>query len=355
MAPRFGVWALEEGTFGSPHHPEDPHDARWERVRAQVLLAEQLGYDSTLIAQLFISPYGEDYDQGEAWTLAAALAALTDRIEIIAAVKPYTFPPAVLAKMALQIEEISGGRFAINLVNGWFTTEARRLGLTFGAHDERYAYGREWITVVRELLTGGPSTFDGRWFHTDGYRPRPVSRWRERPRIYSGGESPAARDLAADACDAWFINGQPLDRVAGLIDDVRARPRTGAPVEFGMAAFVIARETDAEAAEALAYAWEIDKRDKAEQEWITGQVDPAVAMFKTFQEFPHIGTNGGTAAGLVGSYDTVAARIQQFHEAGVELFMLQFQPFETEMTRFAEHVIPRVRGRVPSHSSTSRS
>src|SRR5437763_14897120 len=124
--PRFGVWALEEGAFGSPHHPEDPHNASWERVRDQVLLAEELGYDSTLIAQLFISPFGEQYDQGEAWSLAAALAALTNRIELIAAVKPYIYPPAVLAKMALQIEEISQGRFAINLVNGWFTTEARR-------------------------------------------------------------------------------------------------------------------------------------------------------------------------------------------------------------------------------------
>jgi alkanesulfonate monooxygenase len=153
-----------------------------------------------------------------------------------------------------------------------------------------------------------------------------------------------------DACDAWFINGQPLDRVAALVDDVRSRPRGGPPITFGMAAFVIARETDAEAADALAYAWEIDKRDKAEQEWITGQVDPAVAMFKTFQEFPHIGTNGGTAAGLVGSYDTVARRIEAFHAVGIELFMLQFQPFEAEMTRFAEHVIPRLRGAVPVRS-----
>src|ERR1700754_1403440 len=69
--PRFGVWALEEGAFGSPHHPEDPHDARWVRIKGQVLLAEELGFDSTLIAQLFISPWGEQYDQGEAWSLAA--------------------------------------------------------------------------------------------------------------------------------------------------------------------------------------------------------------------------------------------------------------------------------------------
>jgi alkanesulfonate monooxygenase len=59
-------------------------------------------------------------------------------------------------------------------------------------------------------------------------------------------------------------------------------------------------------------------------------------------EVPQVGTNGGTAAGLVGSYETVAARIQEFFDAGVELFMLQFQPFEAEMRRFAAEVRPRL-------------
>ena len=76
------------------------------------------------------------------------MAALTSRIEIIAAIKPYLYHPAVLAKMAQQIEHISGGRFAINLVNAWNRPELERAGIGFAEHDERYAYGREWITVV---------------------------------------------------------------------------------------------------------------------------------------------------------------------------------------------------------------
>jgi alkanesulfonate monooxygenase len=64
---------------------------------------------------------------------------------------------------------------------------------------------------------------------------------------------------------------------------------------------------------------------------------------QAMQKTPRVGSNGGTAAGLVGSYETVAGRIRQFHAAGIELFMLQFQPFEAEMRRFAEKVIPLVR------------
>ncbi len=71
--------------------------------------------------------------------------------------------------------------------------------------------------------------------------------------------------------------------------------------------------------------------------------DPKVVMMQTMQKTARVGSNGGTAAGLVGSYDDVAARIRAFHAAGIELFMLQFQPFEAEMRRFAQEVIPRVR------------
>ena len=75
--------------------------------------------------------------------------------------------------------------------------------------------------------------------------------------------------------------------------------------------------------------------------------DPKVVMMQTMQKTARVGSNGGTAAGLVGSYDEVAARISAFHAAGVELFMLQFQPFEAEMERFAKEIIPRVRASQP--------
>ncbi|WP_211850523.1 hypothetical protein [Plastoroseomonas hellenica] len=71
--------------------------------------------------------------------------------------------------------------------------------------------------------------------------------------------------------------------------------------------------------------------------------DPAVVMRKTMAKSERVGTNGGTAAGLVGSYDQVAERIARFHEAGIETLLLQFQPFEPEMRRFAEHIMPRLR------------
>ncbi len=338
----FGVWAPVHGPRAAAHDPLEPYDASWEHNRATVIEAEALGYDSVLVAQHTANPHVPDHDQLEAWTASAGLAALTQRIEIISAIKPALYHPVVLAKMALQIEEISRGRFALNLINAWNRAEFDRAGIPFLDHDLRYAYGREWLSIVKRLLRGETVTHRGEHFAIDGYVLAPAGKFRERPRIYLGGESEPARELAAEHSDVWFINGQPLAAVEGLIADLRARPRAGSPLRFGLAAFVIARETEAEAQAEHRRLATLAERDKADRAIQKANTDPKVVMFQTIAKNPSVGTNGGTAAGLVGSYDQVAERIAAFHAAGVEVFMLQFQPFRAEMRRFAEEIFPRL-------------
>ena len=343
--PRFGIWAAVHGSRAAHNDPDEPDDASWDRNRALVLEAEALGYDSVLVAQHTANPYDESRDQLEAWTASAALASLTHRIEIIAAIKPGLYHPVVLAKMALQIEAISRGRFALNLVNAWNRAEFERAGLPFPAHDARYAYGREWIGLVDRLMRGERVRFEGEHFRVEDYQLRPAGTYRPRPTIYLGGESEPARALAADHADVWFLNGQPLEDVASLIADVARRPARNGPLRYGLAAFVIARETDAEAQDEHARLLALAARDADLRADTRARTDPASVMFAKTDAGAtrHVGTNGGTAAGLVGSYETVAERLRAFHAAGIELFMLQFQPFEAEMRRFAEAVLPRVR------------
>jgi alkanesulfonate monooxygenase len=340
--PRFGIWTQVYGASGSFFHPQDPPDASWERNKQLVLEAEALGFESTLVAQHLINPRDDERDQLETWTASTALAAVTSRIEIIAAIKPYLFHPVVLAKMASQIEEISHGRFSINLVNAWFRPEFEQAGIAFADHDDRYAYGREWIEIFHALFSGQRVDFAGQHFNISNYQIRPVGRYRERPVIYAGGESEQAQALAADQADVWFINGQPPDDVRRLIAGVASRPRRGVPVRFALSAFVVARETTAQAEEELRYLFSLSEQDAPLRRTMATRTDPKAVMFKTSARNAGFGSNGGTAAGLVGSYDTVAARIRQFADLGIETFMLQFQPFEAEMRRFATEVRPRV-------------
>jgi alkanesulfonate monooxygenase len=339
---RFGIWALVHGSRAAYGDPDEPYDASWARNRALVLEAERLGYDTVLLAQHTMNPRDDNLDELEPWTSAAALAALTRRIELIAAIKPLLYHPVVLAKMALQIDHISSGRFALNLVNAWNKTEIEHAGISFPEHDARYAYGREWLSIVSALMRGERVRHDGHHFQVQDYVLRPAATHRPHPPIYVGGESEPARALVAEAGDYWLINGRPLAELEPLIADLRARPRAAAPLRFGLSAFVVARPTAAEAHAHLERLFQLSAGD-VNRAARPRNVDTEVAMHKALAHIPHVGTNGGTAAGLVGSYEEVAERIRAFSAAGIDTFLLQFQPFEADMRRFAEHVLPRLR------------
>ena len=114
-------------------------------------------------------------------------------------------------------------------------------------------------------------------------------------------------------------------------------------MRFGLSAFVIARPTEAEARAHLLHLFDLASKDTEIRTVQHANTDPKSVMAATMRRSPRVGSNGGTAAGLVGSYDQVAERIVAFNRAGIETFMLQYQPFEAEMRRFAAEVMPRVR------------
>jgi alkanesulfonate monooxygenase len=340
-APRFGIWIPVYGNWAGTDPALETHDASFARAKRLLLEAEELGFETALLAQHLINPRDHELDQLETWTATAALAAVTQRIELIAAIKPKLFHPVALAKMALGIEDISGGRFAINVVNAWYRPEIEKAGIPFDEHDDRYAYGREWLQIVRGLISGERVDFSGKHFTVSDYALRPASRFRKRSPIYVGGESEPARNLAVDFGDVFFNNGHPLPQLRENIADVARRPRQGAALRYAMAAFVIARATEEEARGAEEELVALSAtRDISS---MLANVDPKAVMFQSLRKHRSIGTNGGTAAGLVGGYDAVADKILEFQAAGVDTFVLQFQPFLEEQRRFAEEIMPRVR------------
>jgi alkanesulfonate monooxygenase len=337
-APRFGVWAPVYGNHGARNHPHDAPDASYRRTRDLLLRAEQAGFDSTLLAQHVIHPSNTEDDVLETWSTIAALAEATSRIELIGAVKPLLFNPLVFAKIAANIADIADGRLAVNLVTGWFLPELEGLGIDPLDHDDRYAYSREWLGIVTELWTGKHVPIGDRDGQPALVRPVPASP----PLLYVGGESEPGRALAAENADVFFINGRPFADTVQVIEDLRARPRNGgAPLRFGLSAFVIARESEAEAAAELEHLQSLSDAESRPE--ISGGTDPKTQMYKVLSGTKRIGSNGGTLAGLVGSYAQVIERIEAFHDAGVELFMLQFQPIDAELDRFADKIIPYFR------------
>jgi FMNH2-dependent dimethyl sulfone monooxygenase len=342
---RFGYWLPVFGGW-LRNVPDEGMDASWPYVQRLARRSEELGFDLTLIAELFLNDIkGIAAPALDAWSTAAALAAVTQRLELMVAVRPTYHHPATLAKQAANIDRISNGRLSLNVVSSWWKDEARRYGSQFDEHDDRYGRTAEWLSVLHGAWTEPALTYHGRYYDVDELivEPKPLrSRARNRPVVYAGGESEAAKTLIAGACDAYVMHGDPVERIAPKVADMRARrDRAGlAPMQHGMAAYVIVRDTEAEAQRELARITNVAPGSPGYanyQDWIAHtQLDQAVSLHD------YSVSNRGLRAGLVGTPEQVADRIRAFEQAGVGLLLLQCSPQLEEMERFAEQVMPLV-------------
>src|SRR3954470_24204788 len=164
---RFGYWMPVFG--GWLRNVEDEGmEASWDYVRRLTVRSEETGWDLSLIAELNLNDIkGVEAPALDAWSTAAALAAGTERIEMMAAVRPNFDQPSLFAKQAANIERISGGRLSLNVVSSWWADEARQYGLQFDRHDGRYARTSEWLEVVKGLWREERFSFEGQFYRTE--------------------------------------------------------------------------------------------------------------------------------------------------------------------------------------------
>ena len=148
---RYGYWLPVFGGW-LRNVDDEGMDASWRYVSRLARQSEELGFDLTLIAELMLNDIkGADAPSLDAWTTAAALAAVTHRLELMGPVRPTFHPPALLAKQAANLDHISNGRLSLNVVSAWWADEARQYGVAFDHHDERYARTAEWLAIVDRM------------------------------------------------------------------------------------------------------------------------------------------------------------------------------------------------------------
>ena len=340
---RFGYWLPVFG--GWLRNVEDENmDASWEYVSRLARRSEEIGFDLTLIAELNLNDIkGMAAPSLDAWSTAAALAAVTRKLELMVAVRPTMHHPSLLAKQAANIERISGGRISLNVVSSWWAEEARQYGTQFDQHDQRYARTSEWLDVVSGMWSQPHFSFSGDFYKVENaiLEPKPVQR--PRPVLYAGGESPAAKDLIARKCDAYLMHGDPPERIAEKVTDLRARRESLGlnAMTFGFAGYVVCRGTEAEAKKEVQRITDVKQNAAGYanyQDWLQNtKLEQRVSV----EDYSV--SNRGLKAGLVGTPEQIAERLKQFERAGADLVLLQFSPQLEEMERFAEDVIPLLR------------
>jgi alkanesulfonate monooxygenase len=309
--------------------------------------ADQLGYYGVLL------PTGRSCE--DSWIVASSVAPFTERLRYLVAVRPGLQSPSVAARMTATLDRISNGRLLINVVTGGDPVENKGDGI-FLSHDERYEVTREFLQVYNDLLAGKTVNVEGKHIRIEDGRLLFQPLQSPRPPLYFGGSSDAGIDVAVDTVDKYLTWGEPPAQVAEKVARVKtAADRRGRKLSFGIRLHVIVRETNAEA-------W------AAADDLIKHVTDETVASAqKIFSRMDSVGqqrmaelhggrrdkleispnlwagvglVRGGAGTALVGDPETVAARIKEYQDIGIDTFIMSGYPHLEEAYRFAELVFP---------------
>jgi len=330
--PVFGGWLRNVD--------DEQMEATWDYVKKLAIRSEAIGFDLSLIAELNLNDIkGEQAPSLDAWSTAAALAAVTQRQELMVAVRPTFHNPALLAKQAANIDHISGGRLTLNVVSSWWRDEATKYGVGFEQHDDRYARTAEWLSVLNGVWNEDGFSYHGKFYHVESntLQPKPISK--PRPALYAGGESEAAKDLISSTCDGYVMHGDEPATIGKRIRDMKERREKKGlpPMQYGVAAYSIIRNDETDVKKELARITDVRPGSAGYnnyQQWLAGtQLEQKVSL----EDYSV--SNRGLRSGLVGTPAQVEDRIGAFEREGVDFFLLQCSPQLEEMERFADAII----------------
>ncbi|ARM88768.1 alkanesulfonate monooxygenase [Rhizobium sp. CIAT894] len=311
---------------------------------------DRLGYSGVLL------PTGVACE--ESFVTAAALAAKTEKLQFLVAIRPGTASPAYYARLATTLDRISNGRLLLNIVVGGSPAELAGDGIHL-EHDERYAHAEEFFTVFEELLDKGTASFDGKYIRATNARLGFPSVQNPRPPLYFGGSSDAGIDFSVGRVDKYLTWGEPPAQVAEKVAKVRkAAAERGREVSFGIRLHFIVRETDEEAweaAERLIRHLDDDTIREAQERFVhesdsVGQKRMA-ALHGGRRDKLEVSPNlwagvglvrAGAGTALVGSPKTVAARLREYQEIGIDTVIGSGYPHLEEAYRVAELLFPEL-------------
>lgn len=312
---------------------------------------DNLGYEGVLI------PTGRSCE--DPWLTAASLIDATKKLKFLVALRPGVTTPALAARMAATFDRLSGGRVLLNLVTGGDEQELKGDGV-YEDHKTRYKTATEYTTIWREILkrshTGESFTFHGERLSVDDAKLLYPPVQQPHPPLWFGGSSDDAVELATDQVDTYLTWGEPPAAVKEKIENVRAKAAAkGRELSYGIRLHVIVRETNEQA-------W------AAAEELIQYVDDATIAAAQAkFKSMDSVGqrrmaelhngdrsklevspnlwagvglVRGGAGTALVGDPETVAARIQEYADLGIDTFIFSGYPHLEESIRFAELVFP---------------
>ncbi|QBY00655.1 LLM class flavin-dependent oxidoreductase [Rhodophyticola sp. CCM32] len=341
--------------------PDGDLRSSWDHCSTILKEAEQQGFRNILCPSSY--QVGQD-----TLSFVAGCAPITERINMLAAVRCGEMQPIMLARTIATLDHMLKGRLTVNIISSDFPGEVAESAL-------RYQRSREVVEILKQAWTRGEINYQGQVYDFKGLVTDPVQPYQTGgPLLYFGGYSPAALDLCGQHCDVYLMWPEPKDQIAERMKAVNQVAETyDRTLDYGLRVHVIVRDTEAEAREYADYLTsklddEYGKliRDRAHDSISLGVAHQAKARDladKFGYVEPHLWTGVGRArsgcgAALVGSTDQILSEIEAYQKMGIRAFIFSGYPHLDECRHFGEKVIPHLKtcslpeayGRVPAET-----
>lgn len=339
--------------------PDDNLRSSWEHCRDIVLEAEAQGFRNVLAPSSY--QVGQD-----TLSFVAGMAPLTERINMLAAIRCGEMQPIMLARTIATLDHMMKGRLTLNVISSDFPGEVAESGF-------RYQRSREVVEILKQAWTRDEINFEGEIYNFQGVSTAPAKPYQTGgPLLYFGGYSPAALDLCGQHCDVYLMWPEPEDNIAQRMRDVNAvAEKYDRTLDYGLRVHMIVRDTEAEAREYADYiASKLDDeygkliRDRAHDSISLGVAHQAKAR-ELADKFGYVEpglwtgvgrARSGCGAALVGSADQVLSKIENYRKMGIRSFIFSGYPHIDEAKYFGKLVMPHLKtcslphayGRVPN-------
>ncbi len=342
---KLGVFSVNCSYGVNISHAPTTFRISWEHTLEIVRRADAMGFELALPVARWRSFGGSTDFNGESfetYTWAAGLAQATKNIMVAATSHVPTMHPIVAAKQATTIDHISNGRFALNLVMGWFTPEMEMFHGTQRAHDDRYRYGAEWLSIVKRLWTEEqPFDFETADFHLRQAQAHPKPIQKPHPVLINAGHSPAATEFSTREVDFCFVGNDSLDSVRAVAKRMRDKARTDHQRDIGIctSALVVCRETEAEAR--AAYQSIIDHGDRVAAGNLMKVLGIESQSFnERIEKYRERIVAGWGTNPVLGTPEQVTEQLGKMSSAGLDGVVFGFLDYNEELKYFDSAVMP---------------
>ncbi|NTI26698.1 LLM class flavin-dependent oxidoreductase [Rhizobium rhizogenes] len=346
---KLGVFSINtDGGMAITRAPERLHGDDWLRNLEIAQIADRAGFETIIPAGRWRGFGGERNSGGvtyETYAWAAGLSALTKQIGIVTTSHLPTVHPVFAAKQAATIDHISGGRFGLNVLCGWYISEMRMFSNSIMEHDERYDYAEEWLEIATQAWsTYSPFDFKGRFFDLQQVmsEPKPLNR----PYLINAGSSPRGKRFCAQYCDAAFIVLKYLQGEESVRQQISsykdyAKTEFGRDLKIWCYGYVVQGDTEQNALDYLDYYANKLGDDEECNAVMAAMGIKAENLHPEYrQQYCFHFKAGFVGVPLVGTPEMIVDQFRRYSDMGVDGIALGWLDYHKGIKEFVEKVIP---------------